>query len=86
MQTWEKRTFYRNFTSKEDVLDSYLNSLIRDFIQQLDETRNLTFKYCLHQLFILCSHNKSFLNGLYRSNMLSFLLVKWDLTLPILHE
>ncbi|HEX3076677.1 MAG TPA: TetR/AcrR family transcriptional regulator [Lachnospiraceae bacterium] len=81
-----RRTFYRNFTSKEDVLESYLNSIIKEFIDQLSKEELLTSDYCLHQLFTLCRSNRSFLFGLHKSNMLSYLLEKWNCALPIIHD
>ena len=80
-----RRTFYRNFTSKEDVLESYLDLLIEEFIKCLNRQEMLTAKYCLMQLFTLCSNNKAFLTGLNNSNMLPFLLHKWNLALPHIH-
>jgi AcrR family transcriptional regulator len=80
-----RRTFYRNFTSKEDVIESYLDLLIAEFINRLIRQEVLTAKYCLMQLFTLCSNNKAFLVGLNNSNMLPFLLHKWNLSLPYIH-
>lgn len=42
-----RRTFYRHFTSKEEVLESYLNTLIKDFIVHLEKQEILTSEYCL---------------------------------------
>lgn len=81
-----RRTFYRNFTSKEDVLESYLNIITKDFITYLNTQEVLTPKYCLQQIFILCKNNQSFLFGLNKSNMLSYLLEKWNLCIPFIHE
>lgn len=81
-----RRTFYRNFTSKEDVIESHLNLMINEFITYLNTQEVLTSKICLLQIFTLCQKNKSFLLGLYHSNMLSYLLEKWNLHLPIIHQ
>lgn len=80
-----RRTFYRNFTSKEDVLESYLSLLIEDYISRLYRQEVLTAKYCLMQLFTICHNNKTFLTGLNNSRMLTFLLDKWNAILPHIH-
>jgi AcrR family transcriptional regulator len=81
-----RRTFYRNFTSKEDVLKSYLQSLIKELIEHFSIYETLTPKICLHQIFKLCSDNKAFLTGLNKSKMLGFLLDEWNTALPIIHQ
>lgn len=81
-----RRTFYRNFTSKEDVIEAYLNLMINEFITFLNTQEVLTSRTCLLQIFTLCQNNKLFLLGLYHSNMLSYLLEKWNLYLPIIHQ
>ncbi|GKX67281.1 TetR/AcrR family transcriptional regulator [Inconstantimicrobium mannanitabidum] len=81
-----RRTFYRNFTSKEDVLEFYFQNLIQELIDYLSIYENLTPKICLHQIFTLCNDNKTFLTGLNRSKMLGFLLDQWNSSLPTIHE
>jgi len=81
-----RRTFYRNFSSKEDVLESYLDIIISELVFCLDAKDTLTSEFCLYQIFLLCKANQSFLNGLYKSNMLFFLLEKWNIMLPVIHE
>jgi len=81
-----RRTFYRNFTSKEDVLESYLKDLIQKFIEYLSTYEILTPKICLYQIFRLCNDNKTFLTGLNKSKMLGFLLEQWNVLLPTIHQ
>lgn len=81
-----RRTFYRNFTSKEDVLESYLKNLIQEFIEHISTYEILTPNICSYQIFKLCSNNKSFLTGLNNSKMLGFLLDEWNVSLPIIHQ
>lgn len=81
-----RRTFYRNFTSKEDVLESYFKNLIQEFMEYLSTHEILTPKICLYQIFRLCSDNKTFLTGLNKSKMLGFLLDEWNVLLPNIHE
>lgn len=81
-----RRTFYRNFTSKEEVLEAYLKNLIQEFVEHLSTYEILTPDICLYEIFKLCSNNKAFLTGLHKSKMLGFLLDEWNVSLPILHE
>lgn len=81
-----RKTFYRNFSSKEEVLEAYLNLKINDFIAGLNQQENITSEICLRQLFLLCNSNKAFLTGLSKSKMLGFLLDQWNDTIPLLHE
>lgn len=81
-----RRTFYRNFSSKEDVLKSYLQGLIGEFIERLSIYESLMPNICLHEIFKLFSDNKTFLTGLYKSKMLGFLLDEWNISLPVIHQ
>lgn len=81
-----RKTFYRNFHSKEDVLDAYLNHLIHEFVTQLSSVDIITPKIALSELFSLCEKNKLFLLGLKRSKMLGYLLQEWNVALPVIHE
>lgn len=81
-----RRTFYRNFASKEDVLEAYLKNLTQEFIDLLSTNEVLTPNICLYQVFNLCNNRKSFLTGLHKSKMLGFLLDEWNATLPVIHQ
>lgn len=81
-----RKTFYRNFSSKEDVLNAYLNYLINQFVIRLSSVDVITTKLALFELFTLCENNKSFLLGLKRSKMLGYLLEEWNVALPVIHE
>lgn len=81
-----RRTFYRNFSSKEDVLEAYMKALIERFIEHLSTYEMLTPDICLYEIFNLCNDNKTFLTGLHKSKMLGFLLDEWNVSLPILHQ
>jgi AcrR family transcriptional regulator len=81
-----RKTFYRNFNSKEDVLNAYLNNLINQFVIHLSSVDVITPKIALFELFTLCEKNQSFLLGLKRSKMLGYLLEEWNATLPGIHD
>lgn len=81
-----RRTFYRNFSSKEDVLQAYFNMLVKEFEDRLMELSVLTTATALRELFRLCKKYEKFLLSLKRSNMLGFMLEQWNAVLPILHS
>ncbi|MEA4949673.1 MAG: TetR/AcrR family transcriptional regulator [Petrimonas sp.] len=80
-----RKTFYRNFDSKEDVLIAYFDTLTQNFTTRLDEIPALTTSVALRVLFKLCKENEKFLLSLKRSNMMGFMLEYWNRVLPALH-
>lgn len=81
-----RKTFYRNFNSKEEVLDAYLNNLISQFLTNISAADNIAPKVTLLELFTLCEKNKPFLIGLQKSKMLGYLLEQWNVALPVIHS
>lgn len=80
-----RRTFYRNFDSKEDVLLAYFDTLAQEFVARLNEIPVLTTSAALRVFFILCKENEQFLLSVKRSNMMGFMLEYWNRVLPELH-
>lgn len=80
-----RRTFYRNFDSKEDVLIAYFDTLAQNFVIRLNEIPVLTTSTALRVLFKLCKENEKFLLSLKRSNMMGFMIEHWNRVLPELH-
>lgn len=81
-----RRTFYRNFDSKEDVLDSYLNMLFQKFSDMLSSYAEIDCDLSLRILFNICKENSSVFKALENSNMLGLMLKKWNVVLPVLHN
>lgn len=80
-----RRTFYRHFSSKEDVLQAYLDTLVEEFKEKLSSETEIDCTVALRKLFAICKDNKNFFLGLKRSNMLLTLLGQWNVILPIIH-
>lgn len=80
-----RRTFYRNFASKEDVLQSYFNTLVDEFVAKISVQSTIDCNRSLRELFKICKNHKSFFFGLKNSNMLGFMLQQWNLVLPKIH-
>lgn len=82
-----RRTFYRNFNSKEEILEYFSDLLVVEFTDDVDKLgEEVTCDLTLNILFRLCYKYKGFLFALDRSNMLRFLLDKWSIALPLLHS
>ena len=73
-----RKTFYRNFNSKDDVLDSIINSAIIEYTDALTESDEDP----LTVIFTFCEKNKKLLKLLHKNNMLYLLLLKLNETLP----
>lgn len=82
-----RRTFYRHFKSKEDVLDSYFNSLLNEFKAGLNEDdRKIDCMYSIRIILNLCYVNKRLFTALAKSRMLNYMLEKWTDVLPEIHQ
>ena len=73
-----RKTFYLNFSSKDDVLDSILNRKIVEYTQALSESAESPFTV----IFDFCEKNKDLLQLLHKNNMLYLMLLKLNETIP----
>ena len=55
-----RRTFYRHFDSKEDVLQAYLDGLVNIFVEALLKEPDLDTVASLRILFTILKKNKKF--------------------------
>lgn len=80
-----RKTFYRNFLSKDDVLDSFIDTILQDYVNAIQQQQQ---KYSLIQtlddIFKFCKKNKEILFIL-RDNRLLYLLLE-KLNVLILNE
>lgn len=80
-----RKTFYRNFLSKDDVLNSFIDTILQDYVSAIQQQQQ---KYSLLQtldvIFDFCEKNKEILFIL-RDNGLLYLLLE-KLNVLILHE
>lgn len=73
-----RKTFYRNFESKGDVLDSIINKAIEEYIDALVNSSDDP----LTVIFNFCDHNKELFSILQKNNMLYILLLKLNEVIP----
>lgn len=81
-----RRTFYRNFNSKDDVINSYSKMLIEEFINIIQIHNINNCHDALRHLFYICKEHKDYFNALKRNNKLIYILSQWTEILPSIHE
>ncbi len=73
-----RKTFYRNFRSKDDVLDSIIDKAITDYTDALVSSTEDP----LTVIFRFCGQNKDLFSILQKNNMLYILLLKLNEKIP----
>ena len=77
-----RRTFYRNFNSKDDVLDAIITEKIFEYSNEILKTSETP----LTVIFDFCERNRVFLLLLHRNDLLYLLLLKLNRTIPQLNH
>lgn len=81
----DRRTFYRNFSSKEDVLYYYIKKLSDEYVIALLKEQTLTIPITLRVFFEMVEVNKLFFIYLKENDLLIFLLNAFNDILPSIH-
>lgn len=81
-----RKTFYRNFSSKEDVLISYLHTAITAYTDSLLALKPLSLPGVLDVIFDTCKNHYSLLQMLLSNNLQHLLLNELNLLLPVIHR
>ncbi len=77
-----RRTFYRNYESKDDVLDSVITDKITEYAEELTTSPESP----LDVIFRFCEKNKDFLMLLHKNSLLYLLLIKLNIMIPKLNQ
>lgn len=80
------KTFYRNFSSKNDVLDAYINCIMNDYVNQLKKLKQCKMPDVLDVIFAFCQEYLALLILLYNNNLSHLLLNKWNIFIPEVHD
>ena len=76
-----RKTFYRNFSSKDDVLDAYINMKVLEYCDALlDQPDPLVV------IFDFCEKNRKILDLLNKNNMMHILLLRLNRIIPELND
>lgn len=81
-----RKTFYRNFISKDDVLNSYIDSIMYQYVQSLQQMEGCQLSNILDIIFNFCIQYQNFLFLLRDNNLMYLLLEKWNTFIPIIHN
>lgn len=82
----DRKTFYRNFDTKEDVLRLYLHGACQEYINELKKQDILTTYTIAKAYFTVCQKHISFFRKLEKNDLLVFLLLIFDEYLPAIHK
>lgn len=80
-----RKTFYRNFDTKDDVLQSYLEMILYEYFESLTIHGEYHMPQMLNIIFPFLEKYKDFLFLLRDNNLLYLLLLKLNLLVPIEH-
>ncbi len=78
----ERKTFYNNFSSKDDVLDCIITKAILEYTEALTQSPDGP----LSVIFEFCDKNRKLLRLLHQNNLLHLLLLKLNVLIPELNN
>lgn len=81
-----RRTFYRNFSSKEEVLDLYIEKLIIEYIDLLKKEEILDVYNMAKVFFTFGKSHMDFVSLMDKNNLLYLILQKYMEKLPMIHK
>jgi len=81
-----RRTFYRNFNSKEDVLNLYIQKLVVQYIRLLKKEEVLNVYNGARVFFDFWKSHIDFLILMDKNNLLYMILQKYSNYLPTIHK
>jgi len=82
----DRKTFYRHFHSKEEVLYLQLQDLCQIYIEELKELPELSAYLITKSYFSICAQYSHFFKLLERNELLSLVLLKFNEYLPALNN
>lgn len=81
-----RKTFYRNFTSKDDVLNSHIDHILHQYVQSLHQMTDCQLSTVLDIIFDVCMQNQDLLFLLRDNNLLHLILNKLNFFIPMIHN
>lgn len=72
-----RKTFYRNYTSKDDVLNAYISMKVYEYVDALMDQNDP-----LAVIFEFCEKNRSLLLLLQKNNLMHLLLIRLNEVIP----
>ena len=81
-----RRTFYRLFNSKEQVLQEYFLEKCDEYITYFEKDKHYMLEQIIESFFIFWGKNIDFLLTLQRNHMFYYLLEELNEMLPTIHD
>ena len=81
-----RKTFYRNFTSKADVMDSLVKKTMTQYTQKLLQLENENLHLFFDAIFDVVKSNRSFFKLLSRNNLLHLISEELNTYIPVIHD
>jgi AcrR family transcriptional regulator len=82
----DRRTFYRHFSSKEDILNQYIDNLYKEYFSNLSKASELTVYSISEIYFEFWENHLDFLLIIIQNHLQSFLLSKYNEYLPQIYN
>lgn len=82
----DRSTFYRNYETKESLLNQYIHQLAEEFIGRLQEIDRLSMDQISHVFIHLCMDELDFFVTLRKNGLSNFVLESFNEQLPYVHE
>lgn len=82
----DRKTFYRNFETKEDVLNFYMDKVCMEYENDLKTHPSLTNYTISLSYFSVLQKHLLFFKKLERNNLLAYLLSALEKYLPLIHK
>ncbi|CZR97198.1 TetR/AcrR family transcriptional regulator [Clostridioides sp. GD02404] len=81
-----RRTFYRNFNSKREILETYCQNLCQEYIECFKNESDLSLSNVTELYFSFWQKHVEFLTMLNKNHLMFFLLEKYNEFLPIIYK
>lgn len=82
----DRSTFYRNFNSKEELLNYHLDILMQEYINKLTQLNDFNMQNVSKVFFNFCNENLNFIISLRKNGLSNLLLEAFNMRLPIIHK
>ncbi|EWH21642.1 TetR/AcrR family transcriptional regulator [Bacillus haynesii] len=82
----DRRTFYRHFQSKKDILDRYFEQLCSEYSNYIVQEKHIDLSSLGHAYFNFWSRHADFLQALHQNHLFYLIVEKYNELLPDLHK
>lgn len=82
----DRSTFYRNFNSKEELLNYHLDILMQEYIDKLLQLKEFDMQNVFKVFLDFCNNNLNFIISLRKNGLSNLLLEAFNVRLSIIHK